>query len=154
MTSIFRSLSLFVTVEDVARAFAWHFHCPSQGVSDGSKRILVVEDDEAIRTMVERVLRHEDLEVDCARDGFEAIEKLSRNDYATVVLDLAMPRADGIDVLRFMEREKPQVKRKVIVMSADLPELEALKAKRVAGVLTKPFDIRALIEQIRDQPAA
>jgi CheY-like chemotaxis protein len=122
-------------------------------VSEG-KRILVVEDDDAIRTMVERVLRHEDLEVDSARDGFEAIEKLSRNDYATVVLDLAMPRADGIDVLRYMEREKPQRKRKVIVMTANLPVLDALKAKRVASVLTKPFDIRSLIDQIRDQSAA
>ena len=122
-------------------------------MTDGN-RILVVEDDDAIRTMVERVLRHEDFEVDCARDGFEAIEKLSRNDYGTVVLDLAMPRADGIDVLRYMEREKPQVERKVIVMTANVPVLEPLEAKRVAGVLTKPFDIRSLIDQIRDQSAA
>lgn len=120
---------------------------------NAAKRILVVEDDDAIRTMVERVLRHEELEVDCARDGFEAMEKLSRNDYATVVLDLAMPRADGIDVLRFLEQEKPQVERKVIVMTANLPVLEALKAKRVTSVLTKPFDIRTLIEQVRDQSA-
>ena len=125
----------------------------ANGVSDG-KRILVVEDDNAIRTMVQRVLRHEGLAVDCASDGFEAIEKLSRNDYGTVVLDLAMPRADGIDVLRYMEREKPQVERKVIVMTANLPVLEPLEAKRVAGVLTKPFDIRRLVEQIRDQSAA
>ncbi len=125
----------------------------SDVVNDG-KRILVVDDDEAIRTMVERVLRHEDFDVDCARDGFEAIEKLSRNDYATVVLDLAMPRADGIDVLRFLEREKPQVERKVIVMTANLPVLEALEAKRVTSVLAKPFDIRRLVEQVRDQSAA
>jgi DNA-binding response OmpR family regulator len=135
------------------RASLGTFIAPPNGVNEG-KPILVVEDDDAIRTMVERVLRHEDFEVDCARDGFEAIEKLSHNDYGTVVLDLAMPRADGIDVLRFMEREKPQVERKVIVMTADPPVLEPLQAKRVAGVLTKPFDIRRLVQEIRDQSAA
>ncbi|MEK6373614.1 MAG: response regulator [Acidobacteriota bacterium] len=122
-------------------------------MSDG-KRILVVDDDDAIRTMVERVLRHERFEVDSARDGFEAIEKLSSNDYATVVLDLAMPRVDGIDVLRFLARENPNLERKVIVMTANLAGLEVVRAKRVAAVLTKPFDIRSLIEQIRDQSAA
>lgn len=122
-------------------------------MNDG-KRILVVEDDDAIRTMVERVLRYERFEVDSARDGFEAIEKLSRNDYATVVLDLAMPRVDGIDVLQFLARENPNLERKVIVMTANLAGLEVVRAKRVAAVLTKPFDIRSLIEQIRDQSAA
>jgi DNA-binding response OmpR family regulator len=122
-------------------------------VSEG-KRILIVEDDDAIRTMVERVLRYERFEVDSARDGFEAIEKLSNNDYATVVLDLAMPRVDGIDVLRFLERENPNLERKVIVMTANRAGLEVVRAKRVAAVLTKPFDIRSLIDQIRDQSAA
>lgn len=121
---------------------------------NNGKHILVVEDDDAIRTMVRRVLRHEGFAVDCARDGFEAIEKLSRNDYATVVLDLAMPRADGLDVLHFLEREKPQVERKVIVMTANVPVLDELRRRRVAGVLTKPFDIWRLIEEIRGQSAA
>jgi DNA-binding response OmpR family regulator len=118
------------------------------------KRILVVEDDDATRTMVERVLRHEQFDVDSARDGFEAIEKLSRNDYTTVVLDLAMPRVDGIDVLRFLERERPGVERKVIVMTANEPVLDELGSQRVGVVLTKPFDIRKLVEQIRDQSSA
>jgi len=55
------------------------------------KPVLVVDDDDAIRTLVERVLRREKFEVESARDGHEAIEKLSRNDYATILLDLMMP---------------------------------------------------------------
>src|SRR5690349_10359780 len=75
-----------------------------QLVQQARKKILVVDDDDAIRMMVERVLRREKFEVETARDGFEAIEKLSGGDYATVLLDLMMPRVDGLGVLRFLEQ--------------------------------------------------
>src|SRR5688572_6185021 len=76
-----------------------------QQLTQTSKKILIVDDDDAVRNMVERVLRREHFDVESARDGFEAIEKLTRNDYATVLLDLMMPRVDGLGVLRFLETE-------------------------------------------------
>lgn len=111
--------------------------------------ILVVDDDDAIRTMVERVLRREHFEVESARDGFEAIEKLTRNDYGTVLLDLMMPRVDGHGVLRFLE-ENPKPA-KVIVMTANLQGgSEAAEARPVFRVLSKPFDISQLIAHVRE----
>lgn len=115
-----------------------------------SKKILVVDDDDAIRNMVERVLRREHFEVESARDGFEAIEKLSHNDYATVLLDLMMPRIDGIGVLRFLETEKPEPPR-VIVMTANLQGAdETREAKPVFRILPKPFDIHQLVSHVRE----
>jgi CheY-like chemotaxis protein len=113
------------------------------------KPILVVDDDEAIRTMVERVLRREQFEVEGARDGFEAIEKLTRNDYGTILLDLMMPRVDGLGVLRFLEqRPKPA---RVIVMTANTQGgSEAAEAKPVFRVLSKPFDIQHLISHVKE----
>lgn len=114
-----------------------------------NKKILVVDDDDAIRNMVERVLRREHFEVESARDGFEAIEKLSRNDYATVLLDLMMPRVDGLGVLRFLETE-PKAPR-VIVMSANLHSADATAtAAPVFRVLAKPFDIHQLVSHVRE----
>ena len=111
--------------------------------------ILVVDDDDAIRTMVERVLRREQFEVEAARDGHEAIEKLTRNDYGTVLLDLMMPRVDGHGVLRFLEaRPNPA---RVIVMTANMQGgSEAADAKPVFRVLSKPFDISQLISHVRE----
>jgi CheY-like chemotaxis protein len=111
--------------------------------------ILVVDDDDAIRTMVERVLRREHFEVEGARDGFEAIEKLTRNDYGTVLLDLMMPRVDGHGVLRFLEQHpKPA---RVIVMTANMQGgSDAADARPVFRVLSKPFDIQQLISHVRD----
>lgn len=117
-------------------------------MSQKRKPILVVDDDDAIRTMVERVLRREQFEVESARDGFEAIEKLTRNDYATVLLDLMMPRVDGHGVLRFLEQHPTPAP--VIVMTANMQGgSEAAEARPVFRVLSKPFDISQLIEHVR-----
>lgn len=115
------------------------------------KKILVVDDDDAIRSMVERVLRREQFEVESARDGHEAIQKLAQNDYGTVLLDLMMPRVDGHGVLRYLEREHPAEKPWVIVMSANLQGAHAAESARpVFRVLPKPFDIRQLISHVKE----
>lgn len=114
-------------------------------------RILVVDDDDAIRIMVERVLRREKYEVDSARDGFEAIEKLSRNDYGTVLLDLMMPRVDGHGVLRHLVTDSRSSQPAVIIMTANITSaVETVDALPVRCVLPKPFDIRHLVEQVRE----
>lgn len=115
------------------------------------KRILVVDDDDAIRTMVERVLKREQFEVESARDGHEAIEKLTRNDYATVLLDLMMPRVDGHGVLRYLEQTKDASRPWVIVMTANHQgAADTAQARPVFRVLSKPFDIRQLVTHVRE----
>jgi CheY-like chemotaxis protein len=117
----------------------------------GKKKILVVDDDDSIRMMVERVLRREQFEVESARDGYEAIQKLERSDYATILLDLMMPRVDGHGVLRFLETSHPDPGQRVIVMTANLQGAsETAHAKPVFRVLPKPFDIRQLISHVKE----
>ncbi|HEX7708872.1 MAG TPA: response regulator [Thermoanaerobaculia bacterium] len=118
--------------------------------SGSRKRVLIVDDDDAIRTMIERVLRREQYQVESARDGFEAIEKLTRNDYGTILLDLMMPRVDGHGVLRFLETENQAVPR-VIVMTANIHGArDAASARPVVRVIPKPFDIRQLISHVKE----
>ena len=119
--------------------------------SANSNKILVVDDDDAIRSMVERILKREKYEVDSARDGFEAIEKLAQNDYGTVLLDLMMPRVDGHGVLRYLDQEKSTQRPWVIVMTANLNSAaDAAGGRRVYCVLPKPFDIRQLVSSVRE----
>ena len=119
-------------------------------LTEGSKKILVVDDDEGIRVMVETVLRREQFEVDTARDGFEAIEKLAHNDYGAILLDLMMPRVDGLDVLRFLQEKRPDLEPAVIVMTADSPRAaEAARSRNASRFLTKPFDLGDLLAEIR-----
>ena len=115
------------------------------------KKVLVVDDDDAIRTMVERVLKREQYDVEIARDGYEAIEKLARTDYATVLLDLMMPRVDGHGVLRFLEQSREVPKPFVIVMTANMQGAsETASARPVFRILPKPFDIRQLVNHVRE----
>lgn len=101
--------------------------------------------------MVERVLRREKFAVESARDGHEAIEKLSRNDYGTIVLDLMMPRVDGLGVLRFLESSRPETPRSVIVMTANLQGAEeAAQTKPIFRVVSKPFDISQLVRHVQE----
>ena len=117
----------------------------------GKTKVLVVDDDDSIRMMVERVLRREQFDVESARDGSEAIEKLSKSDDATILLDLMMPRVDGHGVLRFLESNHPDPTQRVIVMTANLQGAsETVRAKPVFRVLPKPFDIRQLISHVRE----
>jgi DNA-binding response OmpR family regulator len=119
-------------------------------LSNSSEKILVVDDDDAIRTMVARILRREEFQVDTACDGFEAIEKLSKDDYGTILLDLMMPRVNGLQVLHFLEQKRNAPRPWVIIMTANLNvAAEAEGAKPLFSVLSKPFDIDQLVTQVR-----
>jgi CheY-like chemotaxis protein len=119
-----------------------------------TRKILVVDDDDAIRVMVERVLRREQYDVESARDGYEAIEKLTRNDYGTVLLDLMMPRVDGHGVLRFLETERQDAAPRVIVMTANVQGAsDTASGTPVFRVLSKPFDIHDLVSHVNESCA-
>ncbi len=118
---------------------------------EGRKRALVVDDDEPIRTMLAKVVERQNLDVDTASDGAEAIERLESDGYSVVLLDLMMPRVDGFAVLRFMQEKKPDALSCTIVASA-VPANDVLKrfSAPVYRVHSKPFDIQRLIADINE----
>ena len=119
------------------------------GVSTG-KKALVVDDDDPIRAMLAKVVERQDVEVDTARDGVEAIEKIDRGSYDLVVLDLMMPRIDGFGVLKHISQWKPELLNCTIIASA-VPENEILRRFDVPvyRIHPKPFDMSRLIHDIR-----
>lgn len=114
------------------------------------RRVLVVDDDPAIRVMVRKVLERQGFTVETANDGIEALEKLEQAVYDVLVLDLMMPRLDGFGVLDRLEGSAGSTDRptpKILVMTAAAPSLlQKLPPGRVAAVLAKPFDIAKLLE--------
>lgn len=114
------------------------------------KRALVVDDDEPIRMMLSKVVERQDLEVDTARDGEEAIDRIDADGYCLIVLDLMMPRVDGFKVLRHMEEHHPEKLACTIITSA-MPESEIVRrfAKAVYKIHMKPFDMPRLIADIQ-----
>jgi len=115
------------------------------------KRALVVDDDDPIRTMLAKVVERQDLAVDTARDGVEAIDRIDENGYSLIVLDLMMPRVDGYGVLKHLQAHHPEKLRCTIIASA-VPESEILKhfEMPVFRIHAKPFDMAKLIADIHE----
>jgi CheY-like chemotaxis protein len=120
-------------------------------MADEKKRALVVDDDDPIRTMLAKVVERQNLSVDTARDGVEAIERIDIDNYDLIVLDLMMPRIDGYGVLRHLQQHHPQMLACTIIASA-VPESEVLKRFNapVFRVHPKPFDMAKLIADIHE----
>lgn len=115
-----------------------------------TKKALVVDDDDAIRTMLAKVVSRQGVEVDTASDGVEAIERIDSDGYDVIVLDLMMPRVDGYGVLAHMKEHHPDKLGCTIVASA-VPESEVLRRFNmpVYRIHAKPFDMQKLIGDIR-----
>lgn len=71
-----------------------------------SAKILIAEDDPFLSKVMNSTLRHEGFEVDLAHDGAEALEKITKNRYSLVLLDLIMPAMNGFDVLKALKAAK------------------------------------------------
>jgi nitrogen-specific signal transduction histidine kinase/ActR/RegA family two-component response regulator len=112
----------------------------------GAGTILVVEDEETVRTTVQRILSALGFTVVSASDGREGVELFRKEPtrYAVVLLDLTMPRLDGAQVfteIRLLNEQVP------IVLMSGYSEQEAtahFSGKGLAGFVQKPFDIRTL----------
>lgn len=101
--------------------------------------------------MLAKVIERQNLSVDTARDGVEAIERLDQDNYALVVLDLMMPRVDGYGVLQHMQAHHPAQLPCTIIASA-VPESEILRRfdLPVFRIHAKPFDMTKLIADIHE----
>ncbi|HEX2060510.1 MAG TPA: response regulator [Thermoanaerobaculia bacterium] len=113
-------------------------------------RVLVADDDFSIRQLVCTIVRREGLEVDCAADGAEAIEKLREHDYAVILLDLMMPRVDGFGVIEHLRQHMPERKPVVLVITAYADQkFKEVDPMIVAGVIRKPFEVADLGNLVR-----
>lgn len=112
--------------------------------------VLLVDDNEATCTLIMAVL-HRDFTVETASNGTEAIEKLRTNTYAAILLDLRMPQPDGFAVLEFLQQHAPKQLANVLVVTAALRPAEIARAKAfgICGVISKPFDVDALLEAVK-----
>lgn len=121
-----------------------------------SYRALVVEDDDAIVSLVRRVLEREDFSVECVKSGAAAIHLLEAVAYDLLILDLVLPFVSGEEVMTFLEATQPGTLRRVIVMTASPRQLSCEFLQRICRILAKPFDINELVLMAREcaQPNA
>jgi len=114
--------------------------------------ILVVEDDDSIRELINRVLSTGGHDVYTASSGTEAIERLGERSFDLVVLDLMLGATSGWDVLEGAQRSGVRGKFRVVMLTARNSERDFLHGWRsgVDQYVTKPFDPESLLTTIGD----
>jgi CheY-like chemotaxis protein len=112
------------------------------------RSILVVDDEEALRTVLSSELVSEGYSVETASDGDEAITILTGKVFDLVLLDIKMPRVDGFEVLRFIKKNSPQIK--VIMLTAFADLKNAIESKKLGAedFISKPYDLVDLLTTI------
>ena len=114
------------------------------------KRVLVVDDDESIRSIVADLLEYAGYEVITAQNGAQALDLVRALQPDAVILDLMMPVLDGWGFLKACRKEEWCASIPVLVLSAyrQLAEV-AQDDLRVSDFLAKPFEIQALLKAVK-----
>ncbi len=107
----------------------------------GTNHVLVVDDEEDVRNLLNRFLTRRGYVVDAAKDGEEAVTRVLEGEPDIVLLDLRLPKMDGLKVLRRLREEASDVA--VITMSGVADEEAARKSLELgaADFITKPFNL-------------
>ena len=118
------------------------------------KRILVVDDTEIFRTLMQEMLEKEGFEVVTANDGLEAIQAIKREmpNLHLVLLDLLLPKMTGFDVLTEIRKGKMGENLPVLVVTnvfKDAGQIEKVKQLGADGFITKDLGADEIIDRIR-----
>lgn len=111
-------------------------------------RLLYVDDEADLRELIENQLIMEGYDVTTASDGMEAIEILRRNSFDVVLLDVRMPRMDGVEVLQALHHLNLHPRTIMLTGDADLSVLSRCASLGVSDYLTKPYQFRELVDSI------
>ena len=110
--------------------------------------ILVVDDEDALRTVLSSELVNEGYEIKTASDGDEAIGELEKGRFDMVLLDIKMPRVNGFEVLKHIRQNHPGTKVVMLTGFADLKN--AIESKKLGAddFVSKPYDLVDLLTTI------
>ena len=116
-----------------------------------SRKILIVDDNPNMSSLLAEMLEVFDYESLRAGDGLEAIEKVEKNDISLVITDMRMPKMSGLDLLQKIKEKRPDLPVVVISGYALDDEGSNLLSNMADGFLNKPFkmsDIEQLLKQV------
>ena len=115
-----------------------------------SKKILIVDDNPNMSVLLSDILEIFEFQGTQAEDGEEALEKLKSDEFALVFTDLRMPKMDGIDLLKAIKSQHPQVP-VVVITGYSLGETQnMLLTQKADGFLNKPFKVNEIKDLLTD----
>ncbi len=120
-----------------------------QSIKPEKYSILVIDDERIINETLQESLRSAGYDVDGAFDGVEGISRLRFKEYHLVLLDIRMPRKDGLEVLRFIREEYPEVKVIIITGLASKEEVQETVHQGAYACFKKPFSLEKVLLKVK-----
>jgi DNA-binding response OmpR family regulator len=123
------------------------------------KNILIIDDDEEICNEMKEILQDEGYLVETANDGINGLDLIKKNNYDIILQDLKLPGINGIDILKYTKKNKPDIK--VIVLTGRPLIKDQLIKKNYDnddkvlielsdGLFNKPFNIITILNKINE----
>lgn len=115
------------------------------------KRILIVDDVILISNLIKTRISNLDYEIEVAKDGEEALEKIALFKPNLILLDIMLPKLSGVEVLKRIKEDKSNQYIKIIILSAKSKDKDILECIRLGAddFMTKPFSLEVLEEKIK-----
>lgn len=114
-------------------------------------RILVVDDDDTIRTTMKAILQDEGYTVDLASTGKEAIQKSQQNNYNVALLDIRLPDMEGLELLKLLKDGVPRTRKIMVTGYPSLQNAISALNKNADAYLLKPVDVEKLLNTVKQQ---
>ena len=118
---------------------------------DKNTRILVVDDDETIRTTMKAILEDEGYLVDLAGTGKEAVQKTREKTYNVTLLDIRLPDMEGIELLKLMKDSIPRTRKIMVTGYPSMQNAIGALNKNADAYLLKPVDVEKLLNTVKMQ---
>jgi DNA-binding NtrC family response regulator len=118
---------------------------------DKRPRILVVDDDETIRTTMKAILQDEGYEVDLAASGKEAIQKSQDKLYNIALLDIRLPDIEGVELLKLLKEGVPRTRKIMVTGYPSMQNAISALNKNADAYLLKPVDVEKLLCTVKEQ---
>ncbi len=112
-------------------------------------RVLIIEDNNALRAMLFTILRHQPLGVDTAIGAEDALERTRQCDYALILIDMSLPDDEGLSFLRRFREERPDATTFILAV-LDPNNKIAIDSNLVGATVNKPMEIDTLAHAIRE----
>ncbi|HEV7763499.1 MAG TPA: response regulator [Thermoanaerobaculia bacterium] len=111
-------------------------------------RLLVLDDDTSIQKLVAALLRRAGYAVDIVSSGSQAIERIGKQKYDVLLLDVMTPTDGGFTVIKHLKEADPALLKRVVLLTASPDSLLRGMKGDIYGVVRKPFEAAELVATI------
>jgi DNA-binding NtrC family response regulator len=118
---------------------------------DKNAKILIVDDDENIRTTLSAILEDEGYAVDLAATGHEAIDMSQKTAYNIALLDIRLPDMEGVELLKLIKDNVPKMRKIMVTGYPSIQNAISALNRNADAYLIKPVNVETLLNMIKEQ---